>query len=137
MSGSSSRFVSARETSPINLSSRRFARQTRALAILITPPGPNIALSIQRVVGNEHRDVPFRLNSSGLGRDLDVYWVDADIDILEEKAVRQQKAEQFVAWIVSQSGGERQSQLLQRSPGRPISNSRDENFCQRRSALLP
>ena len=38
-------------------------------------PGPNIALSIQRVVGNEHRDVPFRLNSSGLGNDLDVYWL--------------------------------------------------------------
>jgi hypothetical protein len=80
-------------------------------------PGPNIALSIQHVIGNERRDVPFRLNSSGLGKDLDVYWVDADIDILEEKAVRQQKAEQFVAWIASQPGGERRSQLLQRSPG--------------------
>jgi hypothetical protein len=80
-------------------------------------PGPNIALSIQRVIGNERRDVLFRLNSSGLGKDLAVYWVDTDIDILEEKALRQQKAEQFVAWIASQPGGERQSQLLQRSPG--------------------
>ena len=80
-------------------------------------PGPNVALSIKRVVGNERQDVPFRLNSSGLGKDLAIYWVDADIDILEEKAVRQQKAEQFVAWMVSQPGGERQSQLLQRNKG--------------------
>src|SRR5215470_8550375 len=84
-------------------------------------PGPNVALSIQRVIGNERLDTPFRLNSSGLGKDLDVYWVDADIDILEEKPVRQQKAEQFVAWIASQPGGERQSQLLQRSPGTLVS----------------
>jgi hypothetical protein len=80
-------------------------------------PGPNISLSIQHVIGNERQDVPFRLNSSGLGKDLDVYWVDADIDILEEKAARLQKAEQLVTWIASQPGGERQSQLLQHSPG--------------------
>jgi len=80
-------------------------------------PGPNISLSIQRVIGNDRRDVPFRLSSSGLGKDLDIYWVDADIDMLEEKAVRLQKAEQFVAWIASQPGGERQSQLLQGSLG--------------------
>lgn len=77
--------------------------------------GPNITLSIERLNGNDRQAVPFRLNSSGLGKDLAVYWVDADIDILEEKTVRQQKAEQFVAWVVSQPGGERQSQILQRS----------------------
>jgi hypothetical protein len=80
-------------------------------------PGPNIKLSIKRIVGNDRREVAFRVDSSGLGKDLAVYYVDADVDILEDRTVRQRKAEQFVEWMVSQPGGAAQSRLLQSGKG--------------------
>ena len=67
-------------------------------------------IAIRRIDSSE--DVRFRVNSSGGGKNLEVYYVDAEIDLLEEKAVRQQRAEEFVEWILTQPGGERQSQLL-------------------------
>lgn len=73
-------------------------------------PPPNIVVAIRSIDSGE--DVQFRVNSSGGGKDLAVYFVDAEIDLLEEKSVRLRKAEDFVDWMLAQPGGERQSQLL-------------------------
>jgi hypothetical protein len=60
-------------------------------------PGPNVTLSIKRISGTVKEKVPFRVTSSGGGKDLTVHYVLADIDILEDKAVREQRV-QFIAW---------------------------------------
>lgn len=81
-------------------------------------PPPNISLSVRRITADGKREVPFRVNSSGGGKDLTIYSVDADIDLLEDKATRLRKAERFVEWLAAQSPGNPRSHLLQSAPGR-------------------
>jgi hypothetical protein len=52
------------------------------------------------------------VNSSGGGKDLSVYFVNVDIDVLEERAVRLKRAEQFVDWMAAQSPVDPRSRML-------------------------
>src|SRR5205823_4983470 len=63
-------------------------------------------------------EAPFRVTSSGGGKDLTVYYVQADIDILEEKEIRLKRAKQFVEWMASQVRGDTGSQLLKTPDGK-------------------
>lgn len=81
-------------------------------------PPPNVVLAIRRIDSRE--DVRFRVISSGGGKSLEVYYVDAEIDLLEEKAVRQQRAEEFVEWMLTEPGGEYQSHLLRAAKPRLV-----------------
>jgi hypothetical protein len=56
------------------------------------------------------------VNSSGGGKDLAVYFVNVDIDMLEERAIRLKRAEQFVDWMAAQSPADPRSQMLLNSP---------------------
>src|SRR5262249_13640699 len=76
-------------------------------------PPPNIVLTVYRVASGPREEVPFRVNSSGGGKNLEVYYVDAELDLLEAKAVRLQRAQEFVDWMLAQPGPESRSQLLQ------------------------
>jgi len=83
-------------------------------------PPPNITLALRRVLPGggpgptpaEANAVPFRVNSSGGGKDLAVYFVNVDLDMLEEKTVRLRKAGQFVEWMLAQSPDDARSHLL-------------------------
>jgi len=83
-------------------------------------PPPNITLTLHRVLpGGVHssgpgsmEDMPFRVNSSGGGKDLTVYFVNIDLDMLEERTVRLQRAAQFVDWMLAQTPDAR-SHLLE------------------------
>jgi hypothetical protein len=66
-------------------------------------PPANITLSVRRVWARGGEEVPFRVSSSGGGKDLTVYYVQADIDVLEEKEVRLKRAEQLVEWMAAQA----------------------------------
>ena len=66
-------------------------------------PGPSVALSVKRIAGGSRSDVRFRVNSSGGGKDLTVHFVYADLDILEDQAVRDERARQFAAWMTEQA----------------------------------
>ncbi len=81
-------------------------------------PPPNVTLSLRKITPGGRQDVPFRIVSSGLGKDLTVYYVSADIDVLEDKAMRLQRAEQFVEWMASQDAGDPRSNLLKGSLGK-------------------
>lgn len=81
-------------------------------------PPPNVSLSVRRITAAGRQEVPFRVNSSGGGKDLTVYSVNADIDLLEDKAARLRKAEQFVEWMAARLPGDPRSHLLQSAPGR-------------------
>ena len=81
-------------------------------------PPPNIVLTVHRMVSGGQQEVPFRVNSSGGGKDLAVYFVMVEIDILEERAIRQQRAEQFVDWMLTQSPGDLRSRTLLNSPAK-------------------
>ena len=63
-------------------------------------------------------EVPFRVNSSGGGKDLAVYFVNVDINILEERTVRLKKAEEFVDGMLAQSPADPRSQMILNSPGK-------------------
>jgi hypothetical protein len=91
--------------------------QPRIGALNQAPGGPpaNVKLSIWKVTAAGRQDVAFRVNSSGAGKDLTVWWVDADIDLLEDNSVRLERARKFVEWMASQ-GADARSQLLQ-APG--------------------
>lgn len=83
-------------------------------------PPPNITLTLHRVLpggslGSLHGDenaMPFRVNSSGGGKDLAVYFVNVDLDMLEDRTVRLQRAGHFVDWMLAQSPDAR-SHLLE------------------------
>ena len=62
--------------------------------------------------------MPFRVNSSGGGKDLAVYFVNVDLDMLEEKTVRLQRAAQFVDWMLAQSPDDARSHLLETPAGK-------------------
>lgn len=85
-------------------------------------PPPNIEITLRRVLPNGLPDsgeaMPFRVNSSGGGKDLEVYFVNVDLDMLEEKAVRLRKAGQFVEWMLAQFPADAQSRLLAAPAGR-------------------
>ena len=69
-------------------------------------PGPSIALSVRKIAGGSGSDVRFRVNSSGGGKDLTVHFVYADLDILEDQAIRDERARQFAAWMTEQAAKE-------------------------------
>src|SRR5690242_5742603 len=85
-------------------------------------PPPNIEITLRRVLPGGRSDsgeaMPFRVNSPGGGKDLEVYFVNVDLDMLEEKAVRLQKAGQFVEWMLAQTPADAQSRLLAAPAGR-------------------
>jgi hypothetical protein len=80
-------------------------------------PPPNITLTLHRVLPGGRpgsmEAMPFRVNSSGGGKDLAVYFVNVDLDMLEERAVRLQKAGEFVEWMLAQSPDDARSHLLE------------------------
>jgi hypothetical protein len=81
--------------------------------------GPNVTLSVKRISDTIKPAVPFRVISSGVGKDLTVHHVDADIDILEHKAVREQRVQQFIAWMKEEAQKEdpaRAGSLLPQAP---------------------
>lgn len=80
-------------------------------------PPANIKLSIWRVSGGSREEVAFRVNSGGGGKDLTVWFVDADIDLLESKDIRLERAKKFVDWMASQ-GQDSRAQLLQTPAGK-------------------
>lgn len=90
--------------------------QPRIEALNRAPGGPpvNVKLTIWKVTAAGRQEVASRVNSSGTGKDLTVWWVDADIDLLEDKSVRLERASKFAEWIAQQ--GTVRSQLLQ-APG--------------------
>ncbi len=80
-------------------------------------PPPNIEITLRRVLPGGRPDsgeaMPFRVNSPGGGKDLEVYFVNVDLDMLEEKVVRLQKAGKFVEWMLAQSPDDARSHLLE------------------------
>ena len=66
-------------------------------------PGPNVTLTVTQVAPQRRTDLPFRVNSSGGGKSLTVHYVSVDIDLLEDRAVRRQRAQGFVEWIAAEA----------------------------------
>jgi hypothetical protein len=85
-------------------------------------PPPNIVLTLNRILPGGQpgsgKDMPFRVNSSGGGKDLTIYFVNVDLDMLEERAVRLQRAEQFVAWMLAQVPADTRSHMLETASAR-------------------
>jgi len=82
-------------------------------------PPPNITLTLHRVLPSrpgsgpdDQKAMPFRVNSSGGGKDLAIYFVNVDMDMLEDRTVRLERAAQFVDWMLAQSPDAR-SHLLE------------------------
>lgn len=65
-------------------------------------PGPNVTLKVRRLDGEAATEMPFRVNSSGLGKNMTVHYVNADIDILEDKTQRLEKARLFTEWLAAE-----------------------------------
>ncbi len=62
--------------------------------------------------------MPFRVNSSGGGKNLAIYYVNVDLDMLEKRSVRLQRAEQFVAWMLAQVPADTRSHMLETASAR-------------------
>jgi hypothetical protein len=77
----------------------------------VRPPA-DVTLSVRRVTASSHEEVPFRVYSSGGGKDLAIYHVSADIDLLEDKDVRLKRAGQFVEWMAAQVPEDSRARLL-------------------------
>lgn len=75
-------------------------------------PPANVTLSVRRVTASSRQKVPFRVNSAGGGKDLAIWYVSADIDLLEEKDVRLKRAGQFVEWMAAQVPEDSRARLL-------------------------
>ncbi|HEV2200868.1 MAG TPA: hypothetical protein VGR73_13690 [Bryobacteraceae bacterium] len=82
------------------------AAQNQGANFFQNRPGPSVTLSVKRIGNGSRSDVRFRVNSSGGGKDLTVHFVYADLDILEDQAVRDERARQFAAWMTEQAGKE-------------------------------
>jgi hypothetical protein len=80
-------------------------------------PPPNIEITLHRILPDGPRvsgkDVPFRVNSSGGGKDLTTYYVNVDLDMLEERSARLQRAGQFVDWMLAQVPADTRSHMLE------------------------
>jgi hypothetical protein len=59
---------------------------------------PNITIQVKQVTEGK-RDVPFRILSTGGGKSLTVYDVDATLDILEAKEIREKRIREFLTWM--------------------------------------
>jgi hypothetical protein len=85
-------------------------------------PPPNIVLTLHRISPDGRpgsgKDMPFRVNSSGGGKDLAIYYVNVDLDMLEKRSVRLQRAEQFVAWMLAQVPADTRSHMLETASAR-------------------
>ena len=77
----------------------------------VRPPA-NVTLSVRKVTASGHQEVPFRVNSSGGGKDLAIWYVGADIDLLEDKDFRLKRAVQFVEWMATQVPEDSRAWLL-------------------------
>jgi len=62
-------------------------------------PPPNITIRVMQVIARAKRAVPFRIVSSGGGKNVTVYDVDATLDILEPKETREKHIREFLAWM--------------------------------------
>lgn len=63
-------------------------------------PPPNITIHVKQPIAGAKRDVPFRILSSGGGKNLTVYNVAATLDILEAKEIREKHIREFLAWML-------------------------------------
>jgi hypothetical protein len=79
-------------------------------------PPANITLTVQRLVDGRKEPMPFRINSSGGGKNLAVHYVNADIDMLEDRGARLAKAALLVDWMATQIPSDQRSRLLQAAP---------------------
>ncbi|HET9320150.1 MAG TPA: hypothetical protein VFO27_10245 [Bryobacteraceae bacterium] len=77
----------------------------------VRPPA-NVTLSVRRVTDSSPQEVLFRVYSSGGGKDLAIWYVSADIDLLEEKDVRLKRARLFVEWMAAQVPEDSRARLL-------------------------
>jgi hypothetical protein len=75
-------------------------------------PPANITLSVRRVGVSGWEQVPFRVNSSGGGKNLTIYFINTAVDILEPKEVRLKRVEQFVELMVSREPVESRSRIF-------------------------
>ena len=62
-------------------------------------PPANVTLHARQIAPPTTRDVPVRIVSSGGGKNLTIYDVDASFDILEAAQVRQQHIRDFAEWM--------------------------------------
>lgn len=74
-------------------------------------PPPNTTLQVTQVTAQGNRDVPFRVLSSGGGKNLTVYDVDATLDILEANEIREKHIREFLAWMLKYVAKENPSGL--------------------------
>ena len=66
-------------------------------------PGPNVTITVTQVAPQRRAGLPFRVNSSGGGKSLTEHYVSVDIDLVEDRAARRQKAQGFVEWIAAEA----------------------------------
>jgi hypothetical protein len=62
-------------------------------------PPPNVSLQVRQVVAQGTRDVPVRIVSSGGGKNVTLYDIDATFDILEGDEVRDKHIRGFLEWM--------------------------------------
>lgn len=74
-------------------------------------PPPNITIQVKQVTGEGKTDVPVRILSSGGGKSLTVYDVDATLDILEGKEIRENHIREFLASMLEYVAKENPSGL--------------------------
>ncbi|HEY5883611.1 MAG TPA: hypothetical protein VIT88_02945 [Pyrinomonadaceae bacterium] len=60
---------------------------------------PNVTIQVKQVTANK-TEVPFRILSSGGGKHLTVYDVDATLEILEAKEIREKRIHEFLTWML-------------------------------------
>ena len=65
--------------------------------------GPNVTLKVIQIAAQPQEGISCRVNSSGGGKSLTVHYVNAEIDLLEDRAVRRQRAQGFVEWIAAEA----------------------------------
>ena len=75
-------------------------------------PPPNVRLQVRQVVAQGTRDVPVRVASSGHGKNLTLYDVDATFDILEADEVREKHVRGFLEWMRESLKNENRSDLV-------------------------
>lgn len=65
-------------------------------------PSPNLSLSVVDTLKTT-KTLPCRITCSGSGKSLTVYYLSLDIELLEEKSLREKKVGEFVEWSAQES----------------------------------
>jgi hypothetical protein len=74
-------------------------------------PPPNVSLQVRQVVAQGTRDVPVRIVSSGHGKNVTLYDMDATFDILEADQVREKHIRGFLEWMLEYLKNENRTDL--------------------------